>query len=159
MRCRNLLSGLNSNHRSETTVYTPLATDPDSMVTLQTCFVVVPLLVALPSCFSTIASRDALGGGGKQQVSLPFQRDACVAKVVLARSVPRVRERRISPMFSCISFSETPLGHGRPRQKCFFGGDRKGTTKKLCDKDFAERSGELSGAICLKTLVLLRNDR
>ena len=22
-------------------------------------------------------------------------------------------------------------------------GDRKGTTKKLCDKDFAERSGEL----------------
>ena len=24
-------------------------------------------------------------------------------------------------------------------------GDRKGTTKKLCDKDFAERSGELSG--------------
>ena len=26
-------------------------------------------------------------------------------------------------------------------------GDRKGTTKKLCDKDFAERSGELSGVI------------
>ena len=38
-------------------------------------------------------------------------------------------------------------------------GDRKGTTKKLCDKDFAERSGELSGAICLTTLVLLGNDR
>ena len=38
-------------------------------------------------------------------------------------------------------------------------GDRKGTTKKLCDKDFAERSGELSGAICRKTLVLLGNDR
>ena len=37
-------------------------------------------------------------------------------------------------------------------------GDRKGTTKKLCDKDVAERSGELSGAICLKTLVLLGND-
>ena len=36
--------------------------------------------------------------------------------------------------------------------------DRKGTTKKLCDKDFAERSGEFSGAICLKTLVLLGND-
>ena len=29
--------------------------------------------------------------------------------------------------------------------------DRKGTTKKLCDKDFAEHSGELSGAICLNT--------
>ena len=37
-------------------------------------------------------------------------------------------------------------------------GDRQGTTKKLRDKDFAERSGELSGAICLKTLVLLGND-
>ena len=32
-------------------------------------------------------------------------------------------------------------------------GDRKGATKKLCDKDYAERSGEFSGAICLKTLV------
>ena len=31
--------------------------------------------------------------------------------------------------------------------------DRKGTPKNFCDKDFAERSGELSGAICLKTLV------
>ena len=27
----------------------------------------------------------------------------------------------------------------------------------MCDKDFAKRSGELSGAICLKTLVLLGN--
>ena len=36
--------------------------------------------------------------------------------------------------------------------------DGKGTTKKLCDKDLAERSGEPSGAICLKTLVLLGND-
>ena len=33
--------------------------------------------------------------------------------------------------------------------------DRKGTPKNLCDKDFAEVSGELSGAICPKTLVLL----
>ena len=41
----------------------------------------------------------------------------------------------------------------------FIVGDRKGTTKKLCDKDFAERSGELSGAICPKTLVLPGNDR
>ena len=29
-------------------------------------------------------------------------------------------------------------------------GNRKGTTKKTCDKDFAECSGEFSGAICLK---------
>ena len=33
--------------------------------------------------------------------------------------------------------------------------DRKGTPKNFCDKDFAELSGEPSGAICLKTLVLL----
>ena len=32
---------------------------------------------------------------------------------------------------------------------------QKGTPKNLCDKDFAELSGELSGAICLRTLVLL----
>ena len=33
---------------------------------------------------------------------------------------------------------------------------RKGTPKNLCNKEFlAELSGELSGAICLKTLVLL----
>ena len=31
-----------------------------------------------------------------------------------------------------------------------------GSPKNLCDKDFAELSGELSGAICLKALVLLR---
>ena len=33
--------------------------------------------------------------------------------------------------------------------------DREGTPKNFCDKDFAERSGELSGVICLKTLVVL----
>ena len=33
--------------------------------------------------------------------------------------------------------------------------DREGTPKNLCDKDFAELSGELSGPNCLKTLVLL----
>ena len=33
--------------------------------------------------------------------------------------------------------------------------DRQGTPKNLCDKHFAKLSGELSGAICLKTLVLL----
>ena len=38
-------------------------------------------------------------------------------------------------------------------------GDSKGTTKKLRDKDFAERSGELSGTICLKTHVSLGNDQ
>ena len=33
--------------------------------------------------------------------------------------------------------------------------DRKGTPKNFCGKDFAELLGGLSGAICLKTLVLL----
>ena len=37
-------------------------------------------------------------------------------------------------------------------------GDRKGTTKKLCDKDVAERLGELSRVICLETFVSLGND-
>ena len=31
--------------------------------------------------------------------------------------------------------------------------------KNFCDKDFAKLSGELSRAICLKTLVLMGNDR
>ena len=33
--------------------------------------------------------------------------------------------------------------------------DRKGTPKTFCNKDCAELPGEVSGAICLKTLVLL----
>ena len=36
--------------------------------------------------------------------------------------------------------------------------DRKGTAKKLRDKDVAERSDEPSGAICLKTLVFMGHD-
>ena len=32
---------------------------------------------------------------------------------------------------------------------------QKGTPKNFSDKDFTELSGELSGVICLKTLVLL----
>ena len=62
--------------------------------------------------------------------------------------------------------SRDSLGSGENRRRSRresrdFGalslGTQKGTTKKLCDQDFAERSGELSGAICLKTLVLLGN--
>ena len=41
----------------------------------------------------------------------------------------------------------------------FFWEQKRVPTKKLCDKDFAERSGELSGAICLKTPVLPGGDR
>ena len=52
--------------------------------------------------------------------------------------------------------SRSDLPHKPPEPQVI--GDRKGTTKKLCDKDFAERWGELSGAIRLKTLVLLGND-
>ena len=37
------------------------------------------------------------------------------------------------------------------RLGCRNGGDRKATTKKLCDKDFAKRSGELSGALALRS--------
>ena len=69
----------------------------------------------------------------------------------------------------CIDFAANPCLGGtitlKPRPKPRFWaslqklGHREGTTKKLCDKDFAERSSELSGATCLKTLVLLGNDR
>ena len=38
-------------------------------------------------------------------------------------------------------------------------GTEKGTPKNFCDIDFSELSGELSGAICLKTLVLMGNER
>ena len=37
----------------------------------------------------------------------------------------------------------------------FSSGSTKGTPKNLCNKDFAELLAELSGVICLKTLVLL----
>ena len=37
--------------------------------------------------------------------------------------------------------------------------DRKGTPKNFGDRDFVELSGELSGAICRKTLVLMGHDR
>ena len=61
--------------------------------------------------------------------------------------------------FSCLSMVSFPnVGPPQKRPKYHIG-DRRGTTKKLCDKDFAERSGELSGAICLKPLVLLGSDR
>ena len=36
--------------------------------------------------------------------------------------------------------------------------DEKGTTKNLCDNKFAKLSGEISGAICLKTHVLLNTE-
>ena len=56
------------------------------------------------------------------------------------------------------SFCPVPFTASQPSPETQKVGDRKGTKKKLCDKDSAERSGELSGAICLKTLVLLGND-
>ena len=42
-------------------------------------------------------------------------------------------------------FVDTPFGPPR----------RRSTTKKLCDKDLAERSGVFPGAICLNTPRLL----
>ena len=71
------------------------------------------------------------------------------------------------PLDPCLSrrVSQAPWETRRPtelsktlRAFCFpdFSWRQK-RYQKLCDKDFAERSGELSGAICLKTLVLLDN--
>ena len=50
-------------------------------------------------------------------------------------------------------FSEIPSSHPLPNSRLLCSGKEK--PKNLCNKDFAELSGELSGAICLKTLVLL----
>ena len=49
------------------------------------------------------------------------------------------------------------LGVATSLEYCCFSAfcrDRKGTPKNFCDRDFTELLGELSGAICLKTLVL-----
>ena len=53
------------------------------------------------------------------------------------------------------SFFRSGSGQGLSELVMEFPGilirDRKGTPKNFCDKDFAELSGELSGANCLKT--------
>ena len=51
------------------------------------------------------------------------------------------------------------LGAIGPYEKFVWTTGGKGTPKNFCDKDFAELSCELSGAICLKTLALMGNDR
>ena len=43
----------------------------------------------------------------------------------------------------------------RANSQCLNSGTENVPQRTFCDKDFAELSGELSGAICLKTLVLL----
>ena len=52
-----------------------------------------------------------------------------------------------------LQFAGASLWKSRARKP--WSGTGKGTPKNFCDKDFAELSGELSGAICLKTLVLV----
>ena len=47
-------------------------------------------------------------------------------------------------------------GHRVSRRGLSFQG-QKGYHIKLCDKDVAELSGEYSGAVCCKTLVLFGN--
>ena len=64
------------------------------------------------------------------------------------------KRRGASPQSICRAESNP----GPETWRCLVG-DREGTAKKLCDTDVAERSGELSGGICLETLVFLGNDR
>ena len=61
-----------------------------------------------------------------------------------AKSHFQVRTSVRNPVFRCPPFRCPPLVR-----------NRKGTPKNFCDKDFAEPSGELSGAIDLKTLLSL----
>ena len=58
---------------------------------------------------------------------------------------PFMRKTRTPPEYVQNQKFEFVLGRAKVR-------DRKGTPKNFCDKDFAQLSGELSGAICLKTL-------
>ena len=53
----------------------------------------------------------------------------------------------------------TPLPRHCQLQCNKWGTEKASQRETVCDKDLAERSGELSGAICLKTLVLLGSDR
>ena len=66
-----------------------------------------------------------------------------------------IRVTSIACVFiGALSDNHAPLNQGGPLSPPYFR-DRKGTPKNFCDKDFAELSGERSGAICLKTFVLL----
>ena len=102
---------------------------------------------------------------------LHCKKEICHLELTLGASSPEEPTLLVCDFFS-VSFRERsssrlPYTYLNRSQIARFGalsvpsiiGDSKGTTKKLCDKDFAERSGEFSGVICLKTLVLLDNDR
>ena len=58
----------------------------------------------------------------------------------------------------CVNFLSGFLGALRPFQQRTESGSEKILPRSCVDKDLAERSGELSGAICLKALVLLGSD-
>ena len=74
-----------------------------------------------------------------------------------------VRNRRGKILYTELLKSWSTLGqflanspfHGKLQGSSSQYQGQKGTPKNLCDKDFAELSGELSGAIRLKTLVFL----
>ena len=58
--------------------------------------------------------------------------------------------RLFFPETSSRLFPDSRRVHAFTGVSLLFVGASKGTTKKLYDKDFVERSGELSGAICIK---------
>ena len=87
---------------------------------------------------------------------LCFRQAHCSCKGLCASSLcPRIHMRPL-PQFGVSELTKQGSMVERQIQGIR---DRRGTPKNLCDKDFAELSGELSGAIRLKPLVLLGNDR
>ena len=79
--------------------------------------------------------------------------------VVVRRSRKKIHPKFQHSLCHAISLwyfsvpDETLPPNRATRSKCLCFRDRKGTPKTLCNKDFAELSGALSGAICLKNLV------
>ena len=91
---------------------------------------------SMPATPSSVAcDPGSLGSGGEEVEPLP------PVVPVPARFQPR---RGAQP-------GHRPLRHARKPKVRY----RKGNPKNFCDKDVAELSGELSGANCLKALVLL----
>ena len=109
-------------------------------------------LLSLGDSFITTTGADAAGGAVPVKTSTGYRNNF----LDNTRDFPEIitsTGAKFSCHF-CFSGSESCFTHSAQP----IIGDRKSTKKKLCDKDFAERSGELSGAICLKTLILMGND-
>ena len=94
-----------------------------------------------PSCIPPKISHSNFGAVAGRVVQNSSLKETSHSTSTLRSLIERERERE--PL---------PKQHEHPLPFSFWGKD---TPKDFCNKDFAELLGELSGAICLKTLALL----